>query len=220
MTRRWPPRWFTTVAACSLLVIPAACGLPGDEDVRSIDQDTVPYDLLEVESSGDPPAANHGPVSALVPVTFWVTADERLVPVETEGSCSESPAELARRLLTELALGPDVSARAAGLSSALPPDSELALIALVGGTAEVEVESGTISADLLPLAMGQVVLSLTSAPGVEYVVLQSSGETVEVPLPGGPLAARPVSADDYAPLLPARYLDASASALTPALGCS
>ena len=212
-------RWLMPLAACLLLSPASGCGLPGDEDVRSIHPDDVPYDLLEVEPAVGS-ALEDTPVPPRVPVTFWVSEDERLAPAVAAGSCSDPPEDLADHLLTQLDLGPDDRARNAGRSSALPPNIGLRLVSLDGPVARVEVEPGTpISADLLPLAIGQIVLSLTSSPGVAAVVFQSSGQDVEVPVAGGALVARPVSEEDYADLVPARYLGSSGSTLTAGLGC-
>ncbi len=104
------------------------------------------------------------------------------------------------------AAGPRDDARAAGRSTALPPESTLTLRRVREGVAEIEVEvdpETAISADRLPAAVGQVVLTAISTSGVRAVVFVSGGEPVRVPLPGGALVARPVTAADYKELLPA-----------------
>ena len=70
------------------------------------------------------------------------------------------------------------------------------------GTARVEVEltAGELAADQLPLALGQLVLTLTAVEGIDRVQLVSDGEPVEMALPGGKLTTAPVSADDYVSL--------------------
>ena len=113
--------------------------------------------------------------------------------------------ELAERLLNALEEGPSDDVRGTGGSSALPSDPQLGLVAVSGATAEVDLEPETsLSAERLPVAIGQVVLTLTSAPGVDAVVFVTDGGEVQVPLPGGVLTDEPVGAADYADLLPAR----------------
>ena len=63
------------------------------------------------------------------------------------------------------------------------------------------------------------VLTITSAPGIEAVRVAASGDTVEVPLPGGALTDRPVTGDDYAPLLLDRFRTGGARSVSPDLGC-
>ncbi len=198
MAGRSSPSW-----GCASLL--TGCGVPGDGDARTVDDDAVPYHLLEVNPPSNTPT-DDGSVPHAVPVVFWLVGEDHLVPAAAGVSCADPPEELAKRLLAELAAGPAGDTRAAGRSSALPPAPGLRLIGVVDGTAHVEWDPSTaISADLLPLAVGQVVMSLTSAPGVDEVTLLSSGEPVQVPLPGGALTTRAVSAADYADLLVDRY---------------
>ena len=190
--------------ATTTVLLLASCGLPGGGSVHVVDDDTVPYQLLE---SGTPsarssvPGRDPGPV----PVVFWMTGD-RLVPEATGDSCAERPEVLVERLLGALAAGPSDDARAAGKSSAIPSDAGLDLVGMSDGSVEVEIEPETsLSAERLPVAVGQVVLTITSAPTVRSVVLVSDGSPVQVPLPGGVLTNGPVTADDYADLLPDRF---------------
>jgi hypothetical protein len=169
-----------------------------------VDDDTVPYHLLDPGASPPrPPAPTEDP--GPVPVVFWL-AGERLVPDATGVSCGVHPEQLVAELLNALAAGPSDEARAAGRSSAIPPDSGLDLVTLHDATVEVDIEPETsLSAERLPVAVGQVVLTVTSAPTVESVVLVSEGEPVQVPLPGGALTDGPVTAQDYEALLPHRF---------------
>ncbi|UMG91832.1 GerMN domain-containing protein [Nocardioides sp. TF02-7] len=196
--RRTPVVVVVVAAAATFL----SCGVPGSGTVRTVDDDEVPYGLLDPPSPSAPPAPIGGPARA--PVVVW-TGGERLVPEATGGTCSENPATLVERLLAELVAGPSEETRAAGRSSAVPPDFGLDLVDLRDGTAEIGIEPETpLSAEQLPVAVGQVVLTVTSAPTVRSVVLVDDGEPVQVPLPGGVLTDEPVRASDYAELLPAR----------------
>lgn len=199
--RRWP---VSAVSVSMVVLMLSSCGLPGDGSVRTVDDDAVPYRLLE---SGPPSGPASVPQSerARVPVVFWVGRD-RLVPEATDDVCAERPETLVEDLLRTLAAGPSEEARAAGKSSALPPGSQLDLVAIKSGTAEVDIEQETsLSAERLPLAVGQVVLTVTSAPTVRSVILMTDGEPVQVPLPQGALTDDPVTAEDYAELLPDRF---------------
>jgi spore germination protein GerM len=181
-----------------------ACGLPGGGAVRRVDDDTVPYRLLETDA---PPPSASGGVDDLgrAPVVYWLDND-RLVPEATTGSCSQPPEVLVDELLVSLAAGPPDEARASGRSSAIPSETRLAVVGVEDGTVSVDIDDGTaISAERLPAAIGQVVLTLASAPGIESVLLVSGGQPVQVPLPGGALTAQPVTAEDYVELLPERF---------------
>jgi hypothetical protein len=191
------------VAATAMMWL-ASCGLPGGGETQRIDDDTVPYQLLE----SAPPAAGSSTKAGeprRVPVVFWLDGNH-LTPEATDDSCADRPDLLVKQLLGGLAAGPSDDARAAGRSSALPSDSGLDLVGIVDGTAEVEIEPETsLSAEMLPVAVGQVVLTITSAPTVQSVALVSDGKPLQVPLPGGVLTDGPVTDEDYADLLPDRY---------------
>lgn len=190
--------------ALSVLVLVSACGLPGGGSPTVVEDDTVPYGLL-----GDAglPSSSASPGSGLsdVPVVLW-SAEDRLLPEATGLSCDEPPESVARELLDLLETGPSEEARASGRSSPLSAGSVLELIGLSGGTVVVDLNPGaSLGAEQLPLAVGQIVLTVTSGPSIERVELVRDGEALQVPLPGGALTAGSVSAADYAELLPQRF---------------
>lgn len=197
----------------ALLLLVAACGLPGDGAVSRVDDDSVPYGLLDADGSSsadtDGPAAQ-GPG----PVIFWLSPGDRLLPSATDTTCDQPVEVVVESLLGELAAGPTSEAREEGRSTAIPPESALLLADLADGRVEVDLQSETsISAERLPAAVGQIVLTMTSVAGVDSVTLVSDGGTVPVPLPGGALTDEPVTGEDYAVLVPDRYLE------RPDVGC-
>lgn len=213
--RAWLPR---AAAAGALALIVAGCGLPGDTEVRAVDATSVPYHLLDPEARPRP--GQTGPVLAGTPVVFWLVRDDELAPTAVAVSCTDPVDDVVGRLLALLAAAPDDVARSAGRSSAIPSSSELDLVGVADGVALIEFDPATsLTADRLPLAMGQLVLTVTSAPGIEAVRVGASGDTVEVPLPGGALTDRPVTADDYASFLPDRFVMSDPPTLSPDIGC-
>lgn len=94
-------------------------------------------------------------------------------------------------LLDELSAGPTQQVRNRGLTTALPPDSRLELVTTTGDLVLVDLKTETqISADRLPTAIGQVVLTLASAPGITRVSLLSDGEPVQIPDADGSAGVR------------------------------
>jgi hypothetical protein len=79
----------------------------------------------------------------------------------------------------------------------------LDLVDVVDGTASIQItpSSQSPSADRLPLAVGQLVLTVTSVDGVDRVTFLQDGAPIEAPLPGGARTAQPVTAADYSSLL-------------------
>lgn len=198
-------RWGARAAVTTLVVLAlTSCGLPGSGTVTQVDDRSVPYRLLEKEAPESGTGAEVDP-DGTGPQAFWLLEDV-LVPEPVDASCVEPAEDVVRLLLVELAGGPPEDARAAGRSTAIAPDSPLSLDHLAEGTAVIEVDpETTVRADRLPAAVGQIVLTVTSAPGVFSVALVSDGEPVQVPLPDGVLTSSPVTAADYADLVSERY---------------
>lgn len=205
-------------AVAGLVLLVAGCGLPGNTEVRAVDAEEVPYNLLDPEQRAGP--GQIGPVPVGTPVVFWLVHDDRLAPTAVPVSCTDPVDDVVSQQLALLAAAPDEVARAAGRSSTIPSSSELELVDVVDGVAMVEFDpASSLTADRLPLAMGQLVLTVTSAPGIEAVQVSAAGDTVEVPLPGGALTNRPVTSDDYANFLPERFLDSGRQGLSADIGC-
>ena len=205
-------------AAVGLVLLVAGCGLPGDTEVRAVDATSVPYNLLDPEAQSRP--GQVGPVTAGTPVVFWLVHDDRLAPTAAAVSCTDPVDEVVAEQLAVLAAAPDDAARSSGRSSTIPTSSELELVDVSDDVALVEFDPATsLTADRLPLAMGQLVLTVTSAPGIEAVQVSAAGDTIEVPLPGGALTDRPVTADDYAVFLPERFLGTGRRGLSTSIGC-
>ncbi|WP_374458055.1 GerMN domain-containing protein [Nocardioides sp.] len=183
----------------------AACGLPDEGRTQVVDDASVPYELLDAGESPTRPDVDAPTVPRHAPMVFWTRADRVLVPAAVDLSCAQTTIDVVRGLLEALASSPRDSDRDARLGSAIPPAAQLTLVGVDDRTAEVELDPLAIGdAERLPLAVGQVVLSVTSAPGVDAVRFVTSGETVDLPLPGGALATGSATAEDYATLLPDR----------------
>lgn len=181
----------------------SACGLPGPGDVRRVDAEDVPYRLLESPSplTSAPAPPRRG---TKAPAVFWVD-DEVLRPTLSGDDCAGDPETVVEGLLRSLAEGPSEEQRVDGRSSAIPTDFGLELTGVEAATATVDIEpTASLGADQLPVAVAQIVLTVTSAPGVLSVVLTTDGEPLQVPLPDGALVGTPVTAPDYAELLPRR----------------
>jgi hypothetical protein len=203
-------------AAClGVAIALSGCGLPGDGHARTVDDDTVPYRLLDPSAPAGGTDSGSDGDPTLSPQLFWILDSGRLDPEAVDVSCAEAPSLAARDLLLALSGGPSEDARAGGLSTAIPPESELSLVEVVDGTAEVEISPASeISADRLPAAVGQIVLTLTSAHDVTAVRFVDNDVPVPVPLPGGALIEEPVTAGDYSELVADRYRSPST------LGCA
>lgn len=187
------------VFVVAVLLVVGACGVPTDGATRRIDPADVPYSLAAPGTPAPPPPVTGAPAADGGRVWF-LDADAALTAVAAD---EVGGAGGVQDVLDRLAAGPSAQEREAGLRSALGPDVQLRLASTQARTASVEVQalSQDLGADRLPLAVGQIVLSVTSVPGVDGVRLQREGTDREVPLPGGALTSRVLTAQDYAPLV-------------------
>jgi hypothetical protein len=156
----------------------------------------VPYGL----ASPTPSAPTAGPTDAalVAAAVYLVTPEDVLVALgrEMAGGTTEEQLDA---LLGELAAGPTRQERADELSTALPPEVERDAVEVSDGTATIDIAgpvdapSGTESRR----AVGQIVLTATSLPGVREVLLTRQGAPVDAPLPDGQLTSLPLTAADY-----------------------
>lgn len=196
LSKRSAIRLFVSTALAVLAL--AACGVPATSPPTAITD--VPYNLMETAGPLTPlpsTPARRGPF------IYWVNAADQLIALEAGMTTSEAPDTVAA-VLTRLAEGPNERERESGLASALGPDVSLTVNSIQGNRADIDITIGPPgpSARRLPLAVGQIVLSLTSVPGVDSVWLMSGGTPIEAPLPDGALTARPLTAQDFTALVP------------------
>ena len=197
MRRRWP---LLVLAALATLT---ACGVPTGGEPGTIPASEVPYGLAAPRSSTPP--ATSSPAREDRPRIYLVNPDGVLVASGRSVS-GDGPQDRLRDLLRQLATGPTTGERDDQLTTSLPPEARLSVTALEGGTATVDL-AGT---DQSPSgrqsrrAVGQIVLTATSLPGVDAVLLTHDGQPLEAPLPSGELTSAPLTADDYSALLVAQ----------------
>jgi hypothetical protein len=198
-----------------VLLALAGCGVPTGSPPERIAASDVPYGLAAPTPSTAP--AEPSPAAADDPRVYLVTAQERLVPRGRDVGAGPRADRLSD-LLAELANGPTEEERAEELSTALRPEVTLAVESLDDGVATVDITGaeGAQSSEESRRAVAQIVLTATSLPGIDAVLLTADGEQVEAPLPSGELTSRPLTAGDYAVLLAAPVAtDTSASQSPP-----
>lgn len=175
----------------------SACGVPTTPSPIPISR--VPYDLLSPS-----PVATAQPTTPVErgPSVYFLDQEDRLVPLEADGG-GGTTADTVAAVLRRLAAGPSEQERHIGLSSAFGPEITLSLRALDDARAAIAIETGSPgpSAGRLPLAVGQVVLSVTSVAGVTSVVLVDDTGPIDAPLPGGARTDQPLTRADYEILL-------------------
>ncbi len=191
MRRRW-----AVLIATAL----AGCGVPTGDPPHIIPSSDVPYGLAQAAPTSaaqpsTPAATNEARV-------FFMNAQDGLVARSRDVGIG-SREERLQKLLGALAAGPTEEELGDQLSTALRPDIDLSVQALTSGIVTVDidgVEGAQIGGEGRD-AVAQIVLTATSLPWVDGVLIASDGETVEAPLPSGELTAAPLTADDYSDLV-------------------
>jgi hypothetical protein len=178
----------------------AGCGVPTGGEPTTIPPSEVPYGLASPRTGAtDAPSAE--PV--LDPSGIFLVADDGRLVARGREVAGSTRRDRLDDLLVMLAEGPTTAELDEQLSTALPPEVRLTVADLAAGTATVDIEvpaeapTGWASRR----AAAQIVLTVTSVPGVTAVLLTLTGEPVEAPLPSGELTSEPLTAADYAPFL-------------------
>jgi hypothetical protein len=194
---------FSQMFACCVLL--SACAVPKSGSFHEVNPNDIPFGLNSPETSAP---ATTTPV--LVPTTvaggtyeyadlFFVKSSS-LVRIRLE---IPSPTNL-QGVFTALVLGlPDP---AHSKVKTLLPSAFSANIEVVGGVANVNSKRGYLDA-IKPneqrLAIAQIVLTLTSQPGIGQVTFSVGGKPIGVPRGQGDIAGAgtPVTFDDYKMLI-------------------
>jgi hypothetical protein len=192
-------------AATLLLAVVAAavltgCGVRASGDVRVVDAGRVPDGLLDPTIAAAPVDLDATADSALR--LYWVDDDDRLVATPPRRFCVSSLAGVVDELLDQLIEGPEPGQRSDGLGSAVPSSDWVHVVRIDDGDAVLSVDPDALAGDdRVIVAAAQVVLSVTSVPGVDAVELVHTGEPVQVPLPDGRLTPGPFIPEEYDDLL-------------------
>jgi spore germination protein GerM len=193
MTNRWLPG---VLASAALLT---ACGVSSQESPVEIRPGEIPTQLR-----GDAGAATHTPVTpepgrSAVLVQF--VRNDRLVGLTRQAPVSPPEARL-ESVVGALVNGPTEGEQARGFASALPPGLTVRVVSTEGERVVLELggESDGQSATENVLAVGQIVLSVTSVENISQVSFSRDGVPVEALLADGALTTKPLTAADYADL--------------------
>lgn len=191
------PRGDGRALVLALALVLAGCGVPTGGTPSTIAAEDVPYGLASPSASPTPTATPEA--STVTAWVHWIGAAEAVVPRQREVSGTTRRERLSS-LLDQLAAGPTEAEKDEQLSTALPPRIRLTVAGFEDGTAtiDLEVQTQELAGVSGRRAVAQIVLTATSVPGVQAVLLELSGEPIEAPLPAGALTAGPLTAQDYA----------------------
>jgi len=206
------------VLVTAVLVL-AACGLPNDGAYTPIQADALPAGISDTTTTSTttttvplattttaPQATTTTSTIPTESVSLYYVINGRLQPVPRSLALPVAPLAA----LTELQKGPEERDQPAGLRSAVPAGS-IVNVGVSAGVATVDLApvfvqltTGTEQLPVpnvdQPLAFGQIVLTLTSMPGIGQVRFTVGGQPQGALVADGSLVDGPVSADNYASL--------------------
>jgi spore germination protein GerM len=190
--------WYIRFVIFSLLL--ASCGLPTSSPVESLDDQEVPPALTT--ASPAPLATSTDNATTTRAQVFWLDPKKHVVPVSVILATSGPSAQLTE-VMELLAAGPTNRQRQLGFSTALGPGVLLTVTAITNRVADIELTAAVAAptADRLPLAVGQIVLTATSGNIVDAIRFVRDGKPVTMPLVGGALTSKPLNRQEYSQLL-------------------
>jgi spore germination protein GerM len=186
------------VALLAVVVIATACGIPTSEQADVVAKKDVPLELLSPKVPSSSTTSTTLTAGSIEPL-YFVNGANLLVKVPRAVA---APADL-ELVLDELLRGPSPTQTAFGLTSALPANVRVRGTAVINGVVTIRLNNAftSISGDDQILAVGQLVLTVTSQPGATRVSFMVANAVVPVPTATGASTTAPVTAADYSTLL-------------------
>jgi len=197
------------LAIVTLALLGAACSVPSSGNYEQFPSGEIPFDLNAASTTSTvapsttttPETVTSDPQVVSEPVAVYFVINSMLIRTQQN---IVSPAT-ATQTLTVLISGPGADATTTGLRSAVPKFF-IASVDVLRGVAIIDAGSSFLkdlpAADQ-KLAIAQLVLTLTSRPGIGQVLFSVDGVAIAVPRGRGDLAAAgtAVTFDDYKNLI-------------------
>lgn len=194
---------FTSVAAIVGLIFVAGCGVPVDKDPTALSKAGVPFHLLAPARTS--PSTTSPAPARLVQTSVFLIAPTGKLAAAARAVDATNPA---LSTLTTLTQGPTPSEAAAGVQTAIPPQTTiLGASADSAGLATIDVGGtfGQLVGTAQIQAVAQFVFTATTFSAanwkVENVTFQLNGRPVEVPTDSG-AQAPVVNESDFSSLAP------------------
>ena len=197
------------IATSCALVLTASCAVPSEGSYQKVAPSDIPFGLDEPQTTIPEttttlsllPIDDTAPVAVSEPVDLFFISNLRITRVQRNVASPASPAQA----LSSLVEGPNSSPEYVGLRSALPVNFA-ATVDVIRGVARVDATQAfldSLSGLDQKLAIAQIVLTLTSRPGVGQVLFSVEGKLISVPRGRGDSVASgvPVTYDDYSQLI-------------------
>ena len=192
-----------------LIAVLSSCAVPSSGSYQQVSNADIPFGLsspqttipLTTTTISDPNSTESLPIAVSEPVDLFFISNSRIIKVQRNVASPANPAQA----LSSLVEGPSTSPEFVGLRTALPT-TFTAKVDVIRGVAQVDATRAflnSLSGLDQKLAIAQIVLTLTSRPGVGQVLFSVEGKLISVPRGRGDSVASGVAVtfDDYASLI-------------------
>jgi spore germination protein GerM len=192
-----------------LIVLASSCAVPNSGSYQQVAPADIPFGLNAPETTlpqttttvPDPSSTESLPAAVSEPIDLFFISNSRIIKVQRNVASPANPSQA----LSSLVEGPNTSPEFVGLRTALPT-TFAASVDVIRGVARVDATRAflnSLSGLDQKLAIAQIVLTLTSRPGVGQVLFSVDGKLISVPRGRGDSVASGVAVtfDDYSTLI-------------------
>jgi spore germination protein GerM len=192
-----------------LLLTLSACAVPNSGSYSQVAPEDIPFGLNAPQTTlpqttttvFDPTIVDSLPIAVSEPIDLFFISNSRIIKVQRNVGSPANPSQA----LSSLVEGPSSSPEFVGLRTALPT-TFVASVDVIRGVAQVDATRAfldSLSGLDQKLAIAQIVLTLTSRPGVGQVLFSVDGKLISVPRGRGDSVSSGVAVtfDDYSSLI-------------------
>jgi len=192
-----------------LFIVLSSCAVPSSGSYQKVASADIPFGLDAPQTTlppttttiSDPMSSDTLPVAVSEPVDLFYISNSKIIKVQRNVASPANPSQA----LSSLVEGPSTSPEFVGLRTALPP-TFAASVDVIRGVARVDATRAflnSLSGLDQKLAIAQIVLTLTSRPGVGQVLFSVDGKLISVPRGRGDSVASGIAVtfDDYSSLI-------------------
>jgi spore germination protein GerM len=192
-----------------LVAVLSSCAVPSSGSYQQVSSADIPFGLDAPQTTipqttttvSDLTSTESLPIAVSEPIDLFFISNSRIIKVQRNVASPANPSQA----LSSLVEGPSTSPEFVGLRTALPT-TFTAKVDVTRGVAQVDATRAflnSLSGLDQKLAIAQIVLTLTSRPGVGQVLFSVEGKFISVPRGRGDSVASGIAVtfDDYASLV-------------------
>jgi spore germination protein GerM len=192
-----------------LVAVLSSCAVPSSGSYQQVSSADIPFGLNAPQTTipqttttvSDSTSTESLPIAVSEPIELFFISNSRIIKVQRNVASPANPSQA----LSSLVEGPSTSPEFVGLRTALPT-TFTAKVDVTRGVAQVDATRAflnSLSGLDQKLAIAQIVLTLTSRPGVGQVLFSVEGKFISVPRGRGDSVASGIAVtfDDYASLV-------------------